>query len=84
MKTIAIELAKDNIIVNAVEPGHVISGGLEELGKEHMNKIASVDTHGESCNNSSRSSICSTVLGLRRSKIYSRSIYCCGWRQAPF
>ncbi|MBX9696791.1 MAG: SDR family oxidoreductase [Alphaproteobacteria bacterium] len=39
MKTIAIELAKDNIIVNAVEPGHVISGGLEELSEEHMNNI---------------------------------------------
>jgi 3-oxoacyl-[acyl-carrier protein] reductase len=41
MKTIAIELAKENITVNTVEPGNVISEGLEELGKEHMDKITS-------------------------------------------
>lgn len=41
MKTIAIELAKDNITVNAVEPGNVLSEGLEEMGEEHMTNIAS-------------------------------------------
>lgn len=41
MKTIAIELAKDNITVNAVEPGNVLSEGLEEMGAEHMTKISS-------------------------------------------
>lgn len=41
MKTIAIELAKDNITVNAVEPGNVISEGLEELGTKHIDKITS-------------------------------------------
>jgi len=41
MKTIAIELAKDNITVNAVEPGNVLSEGLEEMSEEHREKIAS-------------------------------------------
>jgi len=41
MKTIAIELAKDNITVNAVEPGNVLSEGLEEMTEEHREKIAS-------------------------------------------
>lgn len=41
MKTIAIELARENITVNAVEPGNVISEGFEELGKDHMNSITS-------------------------------------------
>ncbi len=41
MKTIAIELAKDNITVNAVEPGNVLSEGLEEMTEEHQEKIAS-------------------------------------------
>jgi 3-oxoacyl-[acyl-carrier protein] reductase len=39
MKTIAIELAKYNITVNAVEPGNIISEGFEELGEEHLKKI---------------------------------------------
>jgi 3-oxoacyl-[acyl-carrier protein] reductase len=41
MKTIAIELAKYNITVNAVEPGNIISEGFEELGDEHKKKITS-------------------------------------------
>lgn len=39
MKTIAIELAKYNITVNAVEPGNIISDGFEELGEEHKAKM---------------------------------------------
>lgn len=38
MKTLAIELAKYNITVNAVEPGNIISEGFEELGDEHKKK----------------------------------------------
>lgn len=41
MKTAAIELARDNITLNAVEPGNFISEGLEDMGAEHMEKIAS-------------------------------------------
>jgi 3-oxoacyl-[acyl-carrier protein] reductase len=41
MKTVAIELAKDNITVNAVELGNVLSEGLEEMTEEHREKIAS-------------------------------------------
>ncbi len=39
MKTIAIELAKYNITVNAVEPGNIITEGLEDLGKAHLEKL---------------------------------------------
>ena len=39
MKTIAIELAKYHITVNAVEPGNIISEGFEELGEEHLKKM---------------------------------------------
>jgi 3-oxoacyl-[acyl-carrier protein] reductase len=39
MKTIAIELAKYNITVNAVEPGNIISEGFEELGEDHLKKM---------------------------------------------
>lgn len=41
MKTIAIEFAKYNITVNAVEPGNIISEGFEELGEEHKKKMTS-------------------------------------------
>lgn len=41
MKTVAIELARSNITVNAVEPGNVISEGFDELGEEHRDKITS-------------------------------------------
>jgi 3-oxoacyl-[acyl-carrier protein] reductase len=41
MKTVAIELAKNNITVNAVEPGNVISEGLDEMSQEHRDKITS-------------------------------------------
>lgn len=40
MKTIAIELAKDNITVNAVEPGNIMSEGLDEVGEEHIKTIS--------------------------------------------
>lgn len=39
MKTIAIELAKYNITVNAVEPGNIITEGFDELGEEHVKKM---------------------------------------------
>lgn len=39
MKTIAIEFAKYNITVNAVEPGNIISEGFEELGEAHLKKM---------------------------------------------
>jgi len=39
MKTIAIELAKYNITVNAVEPGNILSEGFEELGEDHLKKM---------------------------------------------
>jgi 3-oxoacyl-[acyl-carrier protein] reductase len=41
MKTIAIELAKDNITVNAVEPGNILSEGLQEMTQEHRDNISS-------------------------------------------
>ena len=41
MKTIAIELAKNHITVNAVEPGNILSEGLEEVGEEHIKNISS-------------------------------------------
>ncbi len=41
MRTIAIELAKYGITVNAVEPGNIISEGFEEMGEEHKRKILS-------------------------------------------
>lgn len=39
MKTIAIELAKYNITVNAVEPGNILTEGLENLDKAHLEKM---------------------------------------------
>jgi 3-oxoacyl-[acyl-carrier protein] reductase len=41
MKTIAIELAKYNITVNAVEPGNIRSEGLQEMSEEHIKNISS-------------------------------------------
>lgn len=41
MRTIAIELAKDGITVNAVEPGNIISEGFEELSEGHKRKMLS-------------------------------------------
>lgn len=41
MKTAAIELARDNITVNAVEPGNIMSEGLTEAGDEHIKNISS-------------------------------------------
>ena len=39
MKTIAIELAKYNITVNAVEPGTIITEGVKDLDEAHLKKI---------------------------------------------
>lgn len=39
IKTAAIELAKYNINVNAVEPGNILTEGLEELGESHINSM---------------------------------------------
>lgn len=39
MHTVAIELAKYNIAVNAVEPGNVVSEGYNELGEDHKRRI---------------------------------------------
>jgi len=41
MKTVAIELAKDNITVNAVEPGNISSDGMDEMSEEHIKSVAS-------------------------------------------
>ncbi|MBS0184829.1 MAG: SDR family oxidoreductase [Proteobacteria bacterium] len=39
MHTLAIELAKYNITVNAVEPGNIMSEGFDMLGDEHKKRI---------------------------------------------
>ncbi len=39
MITLAIELAKYNITVNAVEPGNIISEGFDALGEAHKKRI---------------------------------------------
>ncbi len=41
MKTAAIELATYNITVNAVEPGNIVSEGLNEMSEEHIKNISS-------------------------------------------
>lgn len=41
MKTLAIEVARYKITVNAVEPGNVWSEGYAELSKEHLEKMTS-------------------------------------------
>lgn len=41
MRTVAIELARYGITVNAVEPGNIISEGFEELSEEHKQKMLS-------------------------------------------
>ena len=39
IRTAAVELAKYKINVNAVEPGTIISEGLEAMGSDHMNNM---------------------------------------------
>jgi 3-oxoacyl-[acyl-carrier protein] reductase len=39
VKTAAVELAKYNINVNAVEPGNIMTEGLEVTGEQHMNNM---------------------------------------------
>jgi len=40
MKTAAIELAKDNVTINAVMPGNIITEGLQDLGDEYLKTMA--------------------------------------------
>ncbi|WP_216597599.1 3-oxoacyl-ACP reductase FabG [Persicobacter sp. CCB-QB2] len=40
IKTASLELAKDNITVNAVLPGNIITEGLEELGSDYLAEMA--------------------------------------------
>ncbi|CRK82820.1 3-oxoacyl-ACP reductase FabG [Neobacillus massiliamazoniensis] len=42
MRTAALELAGDNITVNAVLPGNIITEGLEGLGDDYLREMASV------------------------------------------
>lgn len=39
IRTAAIELAKHNITINAVEPGNILTEGLQEMGAEHIKKM---------------------------------------------
>lgn len=39
IRTAAIELAKYNITINAVEPGNIITEGFEAMGSEHVNRM---------------------------------------------
>lgn len=41
MKTAALELANDNITVNAVMPGNVLTEGLEGMGEAYLQEMAS-------------------------------------------
>ena len=40
MRTAAIELAKNNITINAVMPGNIITEGLQDLGEEYLQTMA--------------------------------------------
>ncbi|MEK3935675.1 3-oxoacyl-ACP reductase FabG [Sporosarcina sp. FSL W7-1349] len=40
MRTAALELAKDNITINAVSPGNVFTEGLDGLGQDYLNSMA--------------------------------------------
>ncbi|MFE8700861.1 3-oxoacyl-ACP reductase FabG [Cytobacillus sp. FJAT-54145] len=40
MRTAALELASENITVNAVLPGNILTEGLEELGEEYLQEMA--------------------------------------------
>ncbi len=39
IRTAAVELAKYNININAVEPGNILTEGLEAVGTEHINNM---------------------------------------------
>lgn len=39
VKTVAVELAKYNITINAVEPGNIMTEGLDATGPEHINNM---------------------------------------------
>ncbi len=39
VKTAAVELAKYNININAVEPGNIMTEGLEDLGEKHISNM---------------------------------------------
>ena len=39
IRTAAIELAKHNITINAVEPGNIMTEGIEELGTDHIKRM---------------------------------------------
>lgn len=41
MKSAALELAKHNITINAVLPGNILTEGLENLGENYLNEMAS-------------------------------------------
>lgn len=40
LKTAAIELSKNNITINAVMPGNIITEGLEDLGQDYLDTMA--------------------------------------------
>lgn len=40
MRSAALELARDNITVNAVCPGNILTGGLENLGEDYLADMA--------------------------------------------
>ena len=40
MRSAALELARDDITINAVMPGNVLTEGLHELGEDYLNKMA--------------------------------------------
>lgn len=39
IRTAAVELAKYKININAVEPGNILTGGLDELGQDHIDRM---------------------------------------------
>lgn len=39
MRTVAIELAKDNITVNAVMPGNIMTEGLDDVGEDYLARM---------------------------------------------
>ena len=39
MRTVAIELAKDNITVNAVLPGNIMTEGLDDVGEQYLERM---------------------------------------------
>ena len=39
MRTVAIELAKDHITVNAVLPGNIMTEGLDDVGEDYLRRM---------------------------------------------